>query len=229
MPGPRLDPHQFKALMATPSTHCNAHSPKHHRTPHGSVCAPRAAASQTSALGAHLSLQASPPKTAGVESWLASYHPPTPPPDAGQQPQDTLKRKRAMSLPAPSPTNPRRSGSPKRPRVDDTDDIRPGQSASEVGSTRLALNARNTFSPTPSQVSSSPKRSLSPTRETTMILRNALPPVVTESLNGLKEAPPTHVEELGDRLAKGVDTAFIPQGLQARTFGSSSHVVLTNT
>jgi hypothetical protein len=179
----------------------------------------RAAASQTSALGAHLSLQTPTPKTADVESWLASCHLPTPPPDAGQQPQNTLKRKRAMS----------RSGSPKRPRVDDTDDIRPGQSASDVGSTILALNTRNTFSPTPSQVSSSPKRSLSPTRETTMILRNAFPPVVTESLNGLKETPPTHVEELGDRLAKGVDTAFIPQGLQARSFGSSSYFVLTNT
>lgn len=62
------------------------------------------------------------------------------------------------------------------------------------------------------------RRSTSPTRETTIILRSARPPVVIEGFNGLEEAPPTHVEELGDRLAKGMDAAFIPQNLQARMF-----------
>ncbi|KAH8724031.1 hypothetical protein GQ44DRAFT_773605 [Phaeosphaeriaceae sp. PMI808] len=36
----------------------------------------------------------------------------------------------------------------------------------------------------------------------------------TESLNGLKEALPKHVEKLGDRLAECVDFGFIPQNLQ---------------
>lgn len=126
-----------------------------------------------------------------------------------------------MSLPTPSVTSSHRSGSPKRLRTDD--DIGPDQSASQI----LVLNARNTFSPTSSQVSSGPKRPLSPTHETALILKTARPPVLIESLNGLEEAPPTHVDELGDRLAKGVDTNFIPQGLQARE-SLSSHVVITN-
>jgi hypothetical protein len=48
------------------------------------------------------------------------------------------------------------------------------------------------------------------------VTRSARPPVFVESLNGLKEAPPKYVDELGDQLAMGVDTTFIPQGLQAR-------------
>ena len=125
-----------------------------------------------------------------------------------------------MSLPASVPTSgSHRSDSPKRRRTDDADDVQPEQSASQLGSeTPLALNERNTFSPPASRVSSSPKRSSSPTRETPIILRSAWPPVLTESLNGLKEAPPEHAERLGDRLAEGVDFGFIPQGLQVCAF-----------
>ncbi|OCK73998.1 hypothetical protein K432DRAFT_387067 [Lepidopterella palustris CBS 459.81] len=154
-----------------------------------------------------------------VSLWLASAHelclPLTPPPDDNsKQPPAPLKRKRAMSLPTSVPAS-HRSDSPKRRRTDNIDDVQPEQSASQLGSeTPLALNNRNTFSPPASRVSSSPKRSSSPTRETPIILRSAWPPVLTESLNGLKEAPPEHVEQLGDRLADGVDFGFIPQGLQ---------------
>ncbi|KAF2491436.1 hypothetical protein BU16DRAFT_584714 [Lophium mytilinum] len=77
-----------------------------------------------------------------------------------------------------------------------------------------SLNEKNTFSPASSRVSLNPKRSSSPTRETPGILRKAWPPVLTESFTGLKETPPEHVEQLRDRLANGVDSSFIPQGLQ---------------
>ena len=160
-----------------------------------------------------------------ISSWLASGHesclPLTPPPDDDLKLRPApVKRKRAMSLPTSMPpSNSHRSDSPKRRRTDDADDVRPEQSVSQFGSeTLLVLNERNTFSPPASRVSSSPKRSSSPTRETPIILRSAWPPVLTESLNGLKEAPPKHVEQLGDWLAEGVDFGFIPQNLQVRTF-----------
>ncbi|KAH7119534.1 hypothetical protein B0J11DRAFT_440129, partial [Dendryphion nanum] len=122
-----------------------------------------------------------------------------------------------MSLPAHiDKPNSYRSESPKRRRTEDVDDIQPGQSASQLGhETPLPLTERNTFSPPGSRVSSSVKRSSSPTRETPIVLRSAWPPVLTESLNGLKETPPWHIERLGDRLAEGVDAGFIPHGLQA--------------
>jgi hypothetical protein len=40
--------------------------------------------------------------------------------------------------------------------------------------------------------------------------------VWTESLNGLEEAPPEHVDQLGDWLAEGAGFDFIPLGLQVR-------------
>jgi hypothetical protein len=92
------------------------------------------------------------------------------------------------------------------------------QSASQIGSTALVLDAQKTFSLTSSQVSPGRKRSLSQAR----------PPVFIKSPNGLKEAPPTYVGELGDRLVIGVDTAFIPQHLQARKPCWSGHVVITS-
>jgi len=127
-----------------------------------------------------------------------------------------LKRKRAMSLPANVPTSSsQRSESPERRRTGDTDDVQPEQSASQLGNeTLLPLGRSNTFSPPTSQVSSSP------TRETPIALRSAWPPVLTESLNGLQEAPPDHVERLRDWLAEGVDFGFIPQGLQVRALDS---------
>ncbi|KAI0571336.1 hypothetical protein A1F96_08973 [Pyrenophora tritici-repentis] len=155
-----------------------------------------------------------------INAWVASASksciPPTPPPDDDSKPRPApLKRKRAMSLPTNTPaSNSYRSNSPKRRRADDTDNVQPDQSASQLGSeTPLTLNEINTFSPPASRVSSSQKRSSSPTRETPIILRSAYPPVLVESLNGLKEAPPEHIERLGNRLAEGIDFGFIPQGL----------------
>jgi len=64
-------------------------------------------------------------------------------------------------------------------------------------------------------VSTSDERTTFSPTLTPILLRSADPPVVVESVNGLREAPPTHVERLGDRLAEGIDFAFIPQNLQA--------------
>lgn len=110
-----------------------------------------------------------------------------------------------------------RSDSLKRQRTEPepVDELLPEQSASQLGSsTPFPLHEKTTFSPPTSRLSS--KRSPSPTRETPIILRSAWPPVVVESLNGLKVAPPTHVERLGDLLADGVDSRFIPKGLEVR-------------
>jgi hypothetical protein len=160
-----------------------------------------------------------------TSAWVASapqfYAPPTPPTDDDSLPRRApSKRKRAMSLPASAPaSSTHRSYSPKRRRTQPSDDVQPEQSASQVGSvTPLTLNERNTFSPPTSRVSSSPKRPSSPARETPVILRSADPPVLVESLNGLVQAPPEHVERLGDRLAEGIDSGFIPQGLRVRTW-----------
>ncbi|KAF1840123.1 uncharacterized protein K460DRAFT_203491 [Cucurbitaria berberidis CBS 394.84] len=159
-----------------------------------------------------------------IRSWLNSAHtsylPITPPPDTERKSYlRPLKRKRAASLPmyAPSSSS-HRNESPKRQRTRDIDIVEPGQSVSQVGSENaLALNRTNTFCPPASRVSSSsPNRSSSPARETPVILRSAWPPVWTESLNGLHEAPPPHAEELGERLADGVDFHFIPHALQVR-------------
>jgi hypothetical protein len=60
------------------------------------------------------------------------------------------------------------------------------------------------------------------------LCRSARPPVFMESLNGLEEAPPTCVTELSQRLASGVDAAFIPQHLQACQICWSGHVVITS-
>ena len=158
-----------------------------------------------------------------ISAWVDSARarlPPTPPSDGDSKLRPVpLKRKRAMSLPTNTPASSSyHSDSPKRRRTDNIDDIQPEQSASQLGSDiSLSPNERNTFHPSASRVSSSPKRSSSPSRETPIILRNAYPPVLIESLNGLKEAPPEHAERLGDRLAEGIDFGFIPQGLQVRT------------
>jgi hypothetical protein len=109
------------------------------------------------------------------------------------------------------PAGSQRGDSPKRQRVDVDidDDIQPEQSASQLGSEGpLALNRTNIFAA--SRVSLGLKRSSSPTRETLLMLRSAWPPVLTESLNGLKKAPPEHVDRLGDWLAEGIDFGFIP-------------------
>lgn len=110
----------------------------------------------------------------------------------------------------------RRSDSPKRRRVDDndaTDDT--AQSASQIGSeTVLPLTERSTFVPPTSRASSGILRSRSPTRETPIILKSALPPVLTESLNGMEAPPPAHIQQLGDYLLTNIDSHFIPPGLK---------------
>ncbi|KAF2680726.1 hypothetical protein K458DRAFT_392398 [Lentithecium fluviatile CBS 122367] len=96
-----------------------------------------------------------------------------------------------MSLPAIVPaSSSQRSNSPKRRRADDSYDVRPEQSASQLGSgSPLTLNDKTAF-------------------------LDEYPPVLVESLNGLEEAPPDHAERLGDRLAEGIDFGFIPQNLR---------------
>jgi hypothetical protein len=162
------------------------------------------------------------PKDDRTKSWVTStqerHLPPSPPPDEVALKPLSSKRKRAMSLPStvPLPIS-RRSHSPKRQRTEPDDEVFPQQSASQLSSNRpFPLHDKYTFSPPTSRLSSSPKRSSSPTRETPVILRTAWPPVVVESLNGLQVAPPTHVERLGDLLADGVDSRFIPKGLEVR-------------
>lgn len=145
-----------------------------------------------------------------TRSWVTStqhYFPPSPPPDESAREPVTLKRKRTMS---------HRIDSPKRQRTEPEhfEELSPEQSASQLSSsTSFPLHENTTFSP---QSRLSSKRSSSPTRETPTILRSAWPPVVVESLNGLKVAPPTHVERLGEKLADGVDSRFIPKGLEVR-------------
>lgn len=159
--------------------------------------------------------------TAIVETWLVSTHEachlPTPPPEDIIAPHThTRKRKRAMSLPADAPgITSHRSESPKRRRVDDVQEVEPAQSASQFGSESvLPLKDSNTFPPQISRASSVISRARSPTRETPIMLKSASPPVLIESLNGLREPPPSHIEYLGDYLATGVDFHFIPLGLR---------------
>lgn len=45
-------------------------------------------------------------------------------------------------------------------------------------------------------------------------VRSTWPPVLTESLHGLKEAPPELAKRLGDQLDEGVGFGFVTQGLQ---------------
>ena len=152
-----------------------------------------------------------------VALWLHTtddtYYPLTPPPDHEPRSPSLKRKRRAMSdMQAYSSS---RNETAKRQRIDENDDISPEQSASQLDrDTPLPLNRINTFSPPTSRVSSDPKRSYSPTRETPTLLRSASPPVLTESLNGLKEPLLEQVELLGDRLADRVDSRFIPLGLQ---------------
>jgi hypothetical protein len=170
-----------------------------------------------------------------LDLWLASpgavYTPITPPLNSRHRADTTSKkRKRAMSVPLRTPgSNSFRSESPKRRRAEDFDDVQPEQSASQVGSETLSLNLKTTLTPIASRVSSTQKRSPSPTRETPIILKGAWPPVLTESLSGLQDAPPKHVDSLGDRLAEGVDFGFIPIGLKVLQTSKSSIKVLIST
>ena len=154
-----------------------------------------------------------------VISWLASDQGDTNPPTS---PSALLKRKCDMSPP-------HSSGVLKRRRIEDADDIKPEQSASQLGRESLfTLDAITTLNPLPSRVSATARRPPSPFRETAMSLRKAWPPIVTEDLEGTRETLPTYVERLGDHLAEGIDSGFIPKGLQVSTLTSSfSYQILT--
>lgn len=149
-----------------------------------------------------------------ISDWQKSCGFPTPP-------DNNLKRERSRSLPMDDQASDSRSGSPKRRRMEDSDDIQPGQSASQLA-TALTLNTKNTFSATASRTTS--KRSGSPTRETKALLITACPPIITESI---REAPPSHVNDLGDRLAKGIEFGFIPRGLMVHRIHSHDRIALT--
>ncbi|KAF1351454.1 hypothetical protein EJ07DRAFT_159381 [Lizonia empirigonia] len=97
----------------------------------------------------------------------------------------------------------RRGCSPKRRRVicndtayDATDEVEPAQSASQTGSESvLSLTEQNTFAPPTSYASSSVLRPRSPTRETSIILKNALPPVLTKSSNAASKGEVSHTTD----------------------------------
>jgi hypothetical protein len=112
----------------------------------------------------------------------------------------------------------RRDDSPKRRRVtenDAADAIEPAQSASQIGSESvLPLTEQNIFAPPTSRASSSILRARSPTCETPIVLKNASPPVLTESPNGIEAPPPAQVQQLGDCLLTDIDAHFIPLGLK---------------
>lgn len=170
-----------------------------------------------------------------VKTWLdstqAARYPLTPPPEQllkAHPHTPARKRKRAMSLPADTSILPAdlssaqasscRGDSRKRRRVIDNeaaDAVEPAQSASQIGSESVLLfTEQNTFVPPTSRASSSVLRPRSPTRETPIILKNASPPVLTESPNGIEAAPPAHVQQLGDCLLTDIDAHFIPLGLK---------------
>jgi hypothetical protein len=164
------------------------------------------------------------PQNTHLEWWLTSEHTyvlPPPLDDELSKPPGLLKRKRAMSFSGNVPAfSSNRNDSPKRRRIEDSDDVHPEQSVSQFGSeASLALNSTNTFSPPTSRVLSGPKRSSSPTRETAVILMSALPSVLTESLDGLEEDPPEYVQRLRDRLSIGMYFSFVSQGLRVCAFG----------
>jgi len=137
------------------------------------------------------------------------------------------KRERSLSLPTDEPASGSlRSGSPKRRRLHDSDDIQPEQSASQHA-VAPTLNTRNTFSPSPSGLSSGPQRSPSPLRDTKLLLEKVCPPIITRGYAGLSQAPPQYVDALGDRLANGTNVAFIPHGLLVHQIHSYHGIALT--
>jgi hypothetical protein len=138
-----------RKLSNCDSQHCNASRVKHRQTPCADACAPHAPFTSSHAI-ALFSEQATILKT-DIESWLSKHpeRPSTPPPDVQEQ-----ERKRAMSTTTVS----HRNSSPKRPRIEDTDDVGPEQSASQLGSDPLALKPTNTFDSAQSQTSLAFKR-----------------------------------------------------------------------
>jgi hypothetical protein len=126
-------------------------------------------------------------KSSFIASWITGL-PPSPPVDTHLEHIRPRKRKHA-----PMATAPREPSPEKRRRVDE--DVTPEQSASLTSSSHpLDLGQHNTFSPLGSHVgsrrsrgtagASSPRRGISPLRETIATLKDASPPIVTEPYDG---------------------------------------------
>lgn len=113
-----------------------------------------------------------------------------------------------------------RGVSPSKRQRRDSDDLRPEQSVSAVGSNArpLILGSSTTFSPPGSRVgASTPRRSNSPSRETIAALRVAIPSITTEPLDGVESEPPAQVMAVVARLENGLDQGWIPGWLEVRT------------
>jgi hypothetical protein len=183
-------------------------------------------ANPTTPTAAHVIMVTSPPasfpideKTTQISSWLEQV-PPTP---AEDEERWLLKRKRATSEPTSvhqfSFMSAHRSVSPSKRQRRDSDDLRPEQSASAVGSNArpLILGSSTTFSPPDTRVSASTsRRSNSPSRETIAGLRVAFPPITTEPLDGVESEPPARVMAVVARLENGLDQGWIPGWLEVR-------------
>jgi len=138
-----------------------------------------------------------------------------------------LKRKRANSA---RMATARRDPSPeKRRRVDD-DDVMSGQSASVTDSSHpLDLGRHNTFSPLgsgsrrysrASTGASSPRRGISPLRETVATLKDASPPIRTEPYDGAQLPANKAIREkiiaVMERLGPGQVDGWVPLCLKVR-------------
>lgn len=168
-----------------------------------------------------------PAKSSYINSWIAEL-PPLPPAHTHPEHVRLLKRKRANS--APMATARREPSPEKRRRVDD--DVMPGQSASATDSSHpLDLGRHNTFSPPGSQIgsrrgsrastgASSPRRGISPLRETIATLKDALPPILTEPYDGAQlpanESIRDMVMDVMERLGPGQVDGWVPRCLKVR-------------
>ena len=160
-------------------------------------------------------------KSSFIASWITAL-PPSPPVDTNLEHIRPPKRKHAPVATA------RREPSPeKRRRVEE--DVTPGQSASLTSSSHpLDLGQHNTFSPTSSHVGSrrsragtgalSPRRSISPSRETIATLKDASPPIQTEPYDGAQlpanEAMRDNVMATMEQLEPGQVDGWVPRCLK---------------
>jgi hypothetical protein len=159
-------------------------------------------------------------KSSLIASWITGL-PRSPPVDTNLEHIRPPKRKHASMA--------RRERSPeKRRRVDD---VTPGQSASFTSSSHpLDLGQHNTFSPSSSHVgsrrsragtgASSPRRGISPLRETIATLKDASPPIQTEPYDGAQlpanEAIRVKVMATMEQLEPGQVDGWVPQCLKVR-------------
>ncbi|KAL5371450.1 hypothetical protein PMIN06_012891 [Paraphaeosphaeria minitans] len=166
-----------------------------------------------------------PAKSSYITSWIAGLVP-SPPGHTHPEHVRPLKRRRANSAPMGTA---RRAPSPeKRRRVDD--DVMRGQSPSVTDSSHpLDLGRHNTFSPLDSQIgsrrgsrastnASSPRRGISPLRETIATLKDAMPPILTEPYDGaqlpVNEAIRDMVMDVMERLGPGQLDGWVPRCLK---------------